>query len=180
MILPLFRRRSRPDTISRLYGMIVAQARLPIFYRDYAVPDTVNSRFDMVVLHLSLFLHRLRSEPRLKALGQAVFDVFCADMDGNLREIGIGDLSVPKEMRRIGAAFYGRIQAYWGALASEKASDLTDALLRNVYSAVPAEAASVGRLAAYIQVAVGHLAKQEASEFASGEITFPDPAAIEL
>jgi len=59
MIFPLFRRSARPDTISALYGMIVAQARLPCFYRDYAVADTVSGRFDMIVLHLALVLDRL-------------------------------------------------------------------------------------------------------------------------
>jgi hypothetical protein len=52
MIFPLFRRSARPDTISTLYGMIVAQARLPCFYRDYAVADTVNGRFDLIVLQV--------------------------------------------------------------------------------------------------------------------------------
>ena len=62
MIFPLFRRAARPDTISTLYGMIVAQARLPEFYRDYAVPDTVNGRFDLIVLHLALLIERLSAD----------------------------------------------------------------------------------------------------------------------
>jgi len=116
MIFPLFRRSARPDTISTLYGTIVAQARMPCFYRDYAVADTVNGRFDLLVLHLELVLYRLTDEPALKEFGQALFDRFCQDMDHNLREMGVGDLSVPKEMRRIGEAFYGRAQAYRTAL----------------------------------------------------------------
>jgi len=119
MIFPLFRRQLRgPDTISTLYGMIVAQARLPCFYRDYAVADTVNGRFDLLVLHLAVVLDRLAQEPAFQGLGQGVFDRFCQDMDHNLREMGIGDLKVPKEMRRIGEAFYGRSQAYRTAWAA--------------------------------------------------------------
>jgi hypothetical protein len=119
MIFPLFRRSSRQDTISALYGTIVAQARLPCFYREYGVPDTVNGRFDLLVLHLAIVLDRLEEGSELRAMGQALFDRFCEDMDDNLREIGIGDLSVPREMQRIGEAFYGRAQAYRSALASE-------------------------------------------------------------
>ena len=112
MIIPLFRRNARPDTISTLYGTIVAQARLPCFYREYSVPDTVNGRFDLLVLHLAIVLDRLAENSILRDLGQAIFDRFCEDMDHNLREMGVGDLAVPKEMQRMGAAFYGRAQAY--------------------------------------------------------------------
>ena len=117
MMFPLFRRRSRQDTISTLYGTIVAQARLTCFYREYGVPDTVNGRFDLLVLHLVLVLDRLADEPQLRELGQALFDHFCTDMDRNLREMGVDDLSVPKQMQRVGEAFYGRAQAYRAGLA---------------------------------------------------------------
>ena len=117
MIFPLFRRSARPGTISALYGAIVAQARLPAFYRDYGVPDTVEGRFELIVLHLALLLERIGQEPGLRGVGQGVFDRFCQDMDDNLREIGIGDLAMPKHMRRVRAAFYGRAQAYREALA---------------------------------------------------------------
>ncbi len=91
MIFPRFRRGARPDTISALYGMIVAQARLPCFYRDYAVADTVNGRFDLIVLHLALVSDRMMPDPALKELGQGIFDRFCEDMDHNLREMGISE-----------------------------------------------------------------------------------------
>ena len=114
MMFPLFRRNARQDTISALYGTIVAQARLPCLYREYGVSDTVNGRFDLLILHLATVLDRLAEDPELRDLGQALFDRFCQDMDHNLREMGIGDLSVPKEMQRIGEAFYGRAQASGG------------------------------------------------------------------
>ena len=118
MIFP-FSPGRRPDTISTLYGMIVAQARMPCFYREYAVADTVNGRFDLLVLHLPRSSTAWR-EPALRELGQALFDRFCRDMDDNLREMGVGDLTVPKEMRRIADAFYGRSQAYLAALAASE------------------------------------------------------------
>ncbi len=129
MIFPLFRRGPRgPDTISTLYGMIVAQARLPCFYSDYAVADTVNGRFDLIVLHLALVLDRLAQDPVSQSLGQGIFDRFCEDMDHNLREMGVGDLKVPKQMRRIGEAFYGRSQAYRAAWTASDDRALVETL----------------------------------------------------
>ena len=155
MIFPLFRRGERRDTISALYGAIVAQARLPGFYRDYAVADTVEGRFELIVLHLALVLDRLAEEPTLRELGQGVFDLFCQDMDHNLREMGVGDLTVPKEMRRMGDAFYGRAQAYREALAVGGGPTLADAIARNIYGGSPPAAAVAPRLAAYMCLAVG-------------------------
>src|SRR5215813_11076684 len=134
MIPPLFRRSPKP-TITALYGAIVAQARMPRFYEDYAVPDTVLGRFDMVLLHTVLVLRRLRAgEARDHALAQALFDAFCRDMDHSLREMGISDQGVPREMRRVGEAFYGRAQAYDTALAAADDAALDEALARNVYA----------------------------------------------
>ncbi len=179
MIFPLFRRGSRgPDTISTLYGMIVAQARFPCFYRDYAVADTVDGRFDLIVLHLALVLDRLAQDPALQRLGQGIFDRFCQDMDHNLREMGIGDLKVPKEMRRMGEAFYGRAQAYRAALAAPDNGPLVAALERNVYSGSPAAAAAAPRLAAYMREALRALAAQDSASLAAGAVRFPDPATI--
>ena len=177
MIFPHFRREPRaPDTISTLYGMIVAQARLPSFYRDYAVADTVNGRFDLIVLHLALVLDRLAGNPDLQVIGQGIFDRFCQDMDHNLREMGIGDLKVPKEMRRLGEAFYGRSQAYRAAWAETDDGALVEALARNVYGGTPASPAA--RLAAYIREALRDLRAQPPERLAAGELHFPKPADI--
>jgi cytochrome b pre-mRNA-processing protein 3 len=178
MKFPLFRRKPRgPDTISVLYGMIVAQARLPCFYRDYAVADTVNGRFDLIVLHLALLLDRLAQDLALKNLGQGIFDRFCQDMDHNLREMGISDQKVPKEMQRMGEAFYGRAQAYQAALASADGQALVDAVARNIYGGSLRHAAAAPRLAAYMRLAVRDLAAQGAASLAAGELQLPDPSA---
>ena len=181
MIFPLFRRRVRPDTISTLYGTIVAQARLPCFYREYRVPDTVNGRLDLLVLHLALVLDRLADEPQLRELGQALFDHFCTDMDRNLREMGIGDLSVPKHMQRVGEAFYGRARAYRAGLARDGQQALVEALERNIYGQEgAANRAAAARLAVYMRRTVGELRVQPSSEVLAGRLTMPDPTAIVL
>ena len=181
MKFPLFRHRVRSDTISSLYGTIVAQARLPCFYREYRVPDTVNGRLDLLVLHLALVLDRLADEPQLRELGQALFDHFCTDMDRNLREMGIGDLSVPKHMQRVGEAFYGRARAYRAGLARDGQQALVEALERNIYGQEgAANRAAAARLAVYMRGTVGKLRVQPSSEVLAGRLTMPDPTAIVL
>lgn len=176
MILPLFRRASRNgDTISGLYGAIVAQARSPAFYRDYSVADTVDGRFELVVVHLALVLRRLAREETLRPLGQEIFDLFCADMDRNLREMGISDLKVPKEMERIGAAFYGRKAAYDTALEASADTGLLEALHRNVYASPNASPQAAAGLAAYMRRTEQLLEQQDAGALRRGELRFPDP-----
>lgn len=176
MIWPFVRRNPRSDTISTLYGTIVAQARMPCFYRDYGVADTINGRFDLIVLHLMLLFHRLAAEPpRRRALGQSVFDLFCRDMDHNLREMGVGDLAVPKKMQRIGAAFYGNLQAYEEALQAGTSEALKKAVIRNVEGASGDERLAAGRFAAYITEAIRVLAGQRYDLLAAGELSFPNP-----
>lgn len=179
MKFPLFRRSARPDTISALYGMIVAQARLSCFYRDYTVADTVSGRFDLIVLHLALVLDRLAQDPALRTLGQGVFDRFCQDMDHNLREMGVGDLTVPKELRRMGEAFYGRQMAYLAALAlPDDGRVLVETVGRNIYGGSASAQAAAARLAAYIRLTVHDLKGQDPASLAAGELRLPDPAAI--
>jgi cytochrome b pre-mRNA-processing protein 3 len=168
-----FRRFSWKATIERVYGMIVAQARFPSFYRDYGVPDTVSGRLDMIVLQLVLVLRRLRQAPdNVRPLGQQIFDRFCRDMDHNFREMGVGDLAVPKEMRRVAEAFYGRAGAYEPALADGDETALAVALARNVFG-VTEPPLGARRLAAYMQEAARQLATQDPGQ---GELRFPNPA----
>ncbi len=174
-----FRRSRRNPSIDALYGMIVAQARSPAFYRGYGVPDTVEGRFDMILLHLALLLRRLRetaSEGPMgqEHLGQELFDRFCRDMDGNFREMGVGDLAVPKRMLQVAEAFYGRAAAYDQALDGGDAAALEAALGRNVFGGGAALGAR--RLATYMRQAATGLAVQDG--LARGELRFPDPDAV--
>jgi cytochrome b pre-mRNA-processing protein 3 len=175
MIFPLIWRSRQRATISGLYGMIVAQARMPCFYRDYEVPDTLSGRFELIVLHLALVLERFAKDSGLRGLGQALFDHFCHDMDHNLREIGVGDLAVPKEMRKIGEAFYGRAEAYRAALAAADDAALAESLMRNIYGVVGPRPAAA-RLAAYMREAVGGLENQASAGLAAGALHFPSPS----
>ena len=175
----VFARHQQTHTIRILYGAIVAQARAPSFYTAYLVPDTVEGRFDMIVLHLVLVLRRLRREPAaLTALGQRVFDLFCTDMDHSLREMGVGDLAVPKQMRRLGEAFYGRALAYDRALDAECEELLAPALARNLFPAAGATPPEAVRLAAYVRAVEACLNDQLDPAMATGVLRFPDPDTI--
>jgi cytochrome b pre-mRNA-processing protein 3 len=179
MMFQFFRRNPHNRTIASLYGMIVAQARAVPFYSSYGVPDTVNGRFEMVVLHAVLLLHRLQSEPAsLRRLGQALFERFCQDMDGSLREMGVGDLAVPAKMRKIGEAFYGRQAAYVAALAACNREPLVAALARNVFGAQPGAELGAIRLATYARAVADELADQDGEALGRAELNFPDPERI--
>jgi cytochrome b pre-mRNA-processing protein 3 len=179
MMFHFFRRNPHSRSIASLYGMIVAQARAVPFYSSYGVPDTVNGRFEMVVLHAVLLLRRLESEPAsLRRLGQALFERFCQDMDGSLREMGVGDLAVPAKMRKIGEAFYGRQAAYVAALAAGDREPLVAALARNVFGAWPGAQLGAIRLATYARAVADELADQDGEALGRGELNFPHPERI--
>jgi cytochrome b pre-mRNA-processing protein 3 len=172
MLWPFNRPRTRPgSTIEAIYGMIVAQARLPAFYEQYHVPDTVNGRFDMVLLHLWLVLRRLRASAEGAVVSQALFDHFCSDMDDNLREMGVGDLAVPKRMVKFAEAFYGRTAAYDAALQAG-GPDLAQALARNIL--LTTEGAPAEPLAGYVQASIRGLEAIDDKRLLAGDVSFAD------
>lgn len=176
MIWQIFRTQSQDRSIDELYGAIVAQARRPAFYRDYGVPDTVQGRFDLIVLHLVLLIDRLgRGADAGRGIGQRLFDVFCRDLDDNLREMGVGDLAVPKRMRGFGEAFYGRQAAYLAAFAASDERELEKTLRRNIF--VDADSGAT-RLAHYVRAARRRFEDQEDSALLRGEVAFPQPDTI--
>jgi cytochrome b pre-mRNA-processing protein 3 len=159
-------------TIEAIYGMIVTQAREPLFYRDLAVPDTVNGRFDLLLLHLWMVLRRLKSVEAGTGLSQALFDHFCEDMDDNLREMGVGDLKVPKQMQAFGEAFYGRTAAYDMA-RTEGREAFAHALCKNILNGEKIEKAR--RLAAYAEMAMSALDETDETRLLEGAWKFPSP-----
>jgi cytochrome b pre-mRNA-processing protein 3 len=179
MVLGIFGRPRRGKTAAALYGAIVAQSRRPEFYTEYEVADTVEGRFDLIVLHQSLLLRRLTREEHLRTLAQEVFDAFCRDMDGNLREMGVGDLAVPKRMLKFGEAFYGRFGAYDKALAARDRDALSAALARNLFGdAGQIGAATIFRLTAYVEACEAALSTADPAVIVTGAVPFADPAAI--
>jgi cytochrome b pre-mRNA-processing protein 3 len=170
-MLRFFSRDKTDPRVRALYDGAVAQARLPVFYRRHGVPDTVDGRFDMILLHLAPLVDALRDEGgAITAEGQALFDTFLADMEQNLRTMGVGDTTVPKKMRRIGEAFYGRFDAYRNA---DGRAGLARVAARNVLGdEARADAPEALALADYA------LALRAAAIDPLAGIDYPDPEAF--
>ncbi|MGN6750771.1 MAG: YceD family protein [Xanthobacteraceae bacterium] len=179
MILKRFRLNPWSGKIDDLYGAIVAQSRREVFYTGYSVPDTIEGRFDVIVLHIVVMLASLdRAGPAARGIGQNLFDRFCRDLDANLREMGIGDLAVPKRMRQFGEAFYGRQAAYLAALAAPDRRKLEKALARNIFQGI--DGAGPRRLARYARALARRFEVQDQAALLRGAVVFPDPEAIPM
>ncbi len=147
-------------------------ARDPRLYHALGVPDTLDGRFDLIALHAFLLVHRLQDAPAPgPALAQAVFDAMFADMDSNLREIGVGDLSVGKRVRAMWEAFHGRSKVYAAAVDAADRAALSTALERNVWRGDAPEGAAMA-LADLVLAQAAHLAEQPLATFASGAARF--------
>jgi cytochrome b pre-mRNA-processing protein 3 len=171
--LPFFTKWRRDDrNAAKLYGSIVAQARLPIFYQGFGVPDTLEGRFLVLSLHLFAVLHRLKAEGLAGAeLAQDLADRFSADMETVLREIGIGDMSIPKKVRGLAASSQALLEAYEEALAAggpAVAAVITEALPPGQE---PSRAVG-GRLAHYLKETLGCLRAQDVAALSAGEVRF--------
>ncbi len=151
-----------------LYDAAVSQARQPALYLDLAVPDTTEGRFELHNIHVLLLLHRLKGQGAVAAdIAQALFDTYVGALDGTLREMGVGDLTVPKRMRKLGEAFYGRTKAYDAALdgAGDEAG-LERLIARTLYD--EAQGAPVEAMAAYVRRQAAALAGQPLDEVLAG------------
>ena len=153
-----------------LYIACVTQARNSFFYNELHVPDTLDGRFDMVVLHVFLLLRRLKGE---EGLARALTDAFFVDMDRNLRELGVGDPGVGKRIRKMVDALYGRIAAYEDAW--EKDDKLQEALKRNIYAGNVNDT-DVEVLLGYVRACSKQLHEATAESLREGSCSWPVPS----
>ena len=128
-------RPSRADLdAARLLQAVQAASRRPAFFGDSRIPDTLEGRFELMALNGALALIRLKSEPGAAPLAQAFTDRMFSSFDAGLREAGVGDLSVPKQMRKLAGGFYGRLNAYAEALGENDQDAAASAIGRNVFA----------------------------------------------
>ncbi|WP_413203746.1 ubiquinol-cytochrome C chaperone family protein [Rhodospirillum sp. A1_3_36] len=188
MHLPFFqRRRQYEDAAHALYGILVGQARQPAFYEAMGVPDTVDGRYDMLVVHAALILRRLsvvqpdvtanRRSPSAR-LAQELFDLLFKDMDRNLREMGVSDYKVGKEIKKMARAYYGRALSYETGF---KDGSLEKALTENVFRAAnpKADPAKVALLAAYMRREAKALESVPEERLLAGQMSFGPPLGAE-
>jgi len=167
----LGRREKHERSAFQLYGAAVAAARDPYLYGTLGVPDTLDGRFDAIVLHVYLVVRRLGSEAEPgPALAQAVFDAMFLDMDINLREMGVGDLSVGKRNRAMWEAFHGRSNAY--AAAWDDGTTLAAAMARNFWRGAEPPTGSAAALARLARAQAAYLTGQEIAALLRGEVKF--------
>lgn len=159
-----------------LYTALVTTSRRPALYTVGGVADTVDGRFDLIVLHLYLAIERLRREPEGSLARQAetpLLEVFFADMDQSLREMGVGDLSVGRRVHDMAGAFFGRVQAYEAALAAHDGDGgtgpLADAIRRNLYRGETRADAGCW-MAAYVLSLRAALAAASAEDLLAGRL----------
>jgi cytochrome b pre-mRNA-processing protein 3 len=175
MVLSLFRKKAATEPVFVVYRAIVAQSRQPHFYAEWGVPDTVTGRFDMISLHLALLFRRLRAETGpAKVFSQAVFDLFFKDMDRSLREMGAGDLAVPKKIKKMGNLFFGLLASLNEALEGGDVEAVAVVLRRNIYD--QAADAPARHLAEYLIAESAVLAAQPAEEIIAGHIVMGEAA----
>lgn len=169
----------RPDDQTliahRLYTAAVERARAPVFYTDFGVPDSPTGRFSLVALHGFLLMERLGgegAEAGASRLAQKIFDIMFADMDRNLREMGVGDLSVGKKVKSLAQHFYGMSAAVRDALKAESGL-LTEAIGRNVYGGEDPGPETLAAMSDDLRACVAALAAQPISQMMQGEAAFP-------
>ena len=175
MFTTLKRLFSGPDPLEStaydLYQALVAQARLPVFYADYGVPDTVDGRFEMILMHAFAVMRRLKEgDEAHKALSQKLYDVMFMDMDRSIRELGVSDVRVGKHMKRMMSGFYGRVDAYETGLTGD--GDLADAIERNLFGTVDAKEGDVKAMVAYLEKLTGYTANYDLTALVEGRLNF--------
>lgn len=171
-------RRRQSKAVETLYRKLVDISRRPEFYARLGVADSIEGRFEMLVLHCGLVVAELdKSDSDMKACGLALAEGFFADMDRSLREIGITDIGVPKKMKKLAEAFYGRLSSYQDALNNGDRAKLAAAVERNIYSGTAGEALTMA-MAGYIEASAASLAMADKELVLSGAFIWPEPPAV--
>lgn len=150
-----------------LYAALVGKARAPHWYQEGAVPDTIDGRFDMVAAMLSLVLLRMEALG-LQGKGAVLTEVFVEDMDGQVRQIGFGDLVVGKQIGKMMSALGGRLAAYRAALAGE--ASLDEAVARNIFRGEAPDAAALAHVSAGLRGMAASLNELDAKALLAGAL----------
>jgi cytochrome b pre-mRNA-processing protein 3 len=167
----LRKRKATREAAQIAYGNIVAQSRAPDFYLRWGVPDTLDGRFELLVLHVFMVLNRLkRGNGEAGDFSQLLFDIMCADLDRGIREMGATDLGVGRHVKTMARAFFGRVSAYEKGLGDRSA--LFSAIRRNLYGTVDPREDQLDMAVTYIFRQVEALSAASTDSLLTGEIPF--------
>jgi cytochrome b pre-mRNA-processing protein 3 len=181
---PMFRwfagRAARKEAAEKIYDAIVAQSRNPAFYLRCGVPDTLSGRFDMLVIHMFVVLQILKLGGREgQLLAQEIVEAFIREMDTMVRDLGVSDRNVPKEVRKIAQLFYGQLLAYSTALQRNEAKGLANEVWKSFQSGEGASSASIAAeaISTYMRQAIKNIQEMPLNMLLQGNIRFPEIAA---
>ncbi|MDX2308335.1 MAG: ubiquinol-cytochrome C chaperone family protein [Hyphomicrobium sp.] len=165
-------RRVAIASAKHLYGAVVAAARRPELFRAVNAADTPLGRFEVLALHMVLVLERLEADgAATEAARRRLVEAFVEDMDDSMREMGIGDLAVPKKVKKAAGALYDRVATLRPLLATGAEPELAEALARDV-PAAPGATIDAGRFARYVLSADRALAGQPTESILGGQLPF--------
>jgi len=172
MFTNFFKKPSSQEVPQQIYGSLMTRARAEFLYLNFGVPDTVMGRFDMLAMHVYFVARRLRAESgeNFETLNQDVFDLFVADVERALRELGIGDTTVPKRKKKMVRSFYGQIEDFDDHISARNVEKLAGAVKKRYLG--EAESGDSEALAAYMLKTEENLASQSTSDLLKGKIKF--------
>lgn len=156
-----------------VYDLIVAQARQPFLYADLLVPDTLDGRYDMIIIHAdAVMCHMQQGNLADKEFAQALIDEVFRDMDRSLREMGVGDMGVGKRIKKMATVYYGRASAYATARGQGEPA-MVASLARNVYAGDSKLEPQAVRLSAYVAMLHDAIKAQERTTIRNGGLELP-------
>ncbi|WP_411035327.1 ubiquinol-cytochrome C chaperone family protein [Shinella sp. BYT-45] len=177
MIFGLFgKKNGNRRIVEKQYAALTKAARHPYLYEALDVPDTVMGRFEMLSAMLILYFRRTRASGTSgQEIAQEIVDAFFEDVDHSIRELGVGDVGVPKRMKKFAGMFYGRLESYAAALDAGDRAGLAAALRRNIHPEAGKDAPSMERLAGYLFAAEKAMAAIGEDVIAVGALHVPEP-----
>ncbi|MBT5572510.1 MAG: ubiquinol-cytochrome C chaperone [Alphaproteobacteria bacterium] len=169
-------RQARRKQALQLHELIVEQSRVPVFYTDLGVPDTMLGRYEMVCLHAYLVLTRLKRDGEAR-LAQTLHDLIFDDFDVALREAGLGDMGIGHRIKKLARNLHGRISVYESGIAGADA-EMATILRRNMYASVEPTEEQVTAMITYVRAARAAMdAGSSGVELLANGTAFVPPAA---
>lgn len=185
-MIRFFKPSRQQQNILQIYQNLVSQARKPVFYSQCDVPDSLDGRYEMILLHMFIVLHCLRKRggADMQLVERSLSEVLFSDMDRSLREMGVTDTGVGRRVRAMAEAYFGRLKAYEIAFEEQDLHKLKDSIRRNVFGTTRnVSDLSVERIAVYTQACITMLETQDSTTICNGDIAFasmeylPEPLA---
>ncbi len=171
----LFKDKKLKKVAYSLFSKVIEQSRLPVFYTDYMVEDSIDGRFDLMALHMSLLINKLDQSSQSANLKRMLQEAMFDNLDLTMREIGVGDLGVGKKVKVMAEAFYGRVNVYQEHLNRGDMDNIREAILRNVYRQREVALPILEKIADYYFSQWQHVNAQTLSDIMQGKIAFIIP-----